>query len=200
MRCYPLGIATAVAIVAIAGCSSGGEGGPASTQTTSTTATSSETHTPAPGAIEVSPGGVTTAVGADAESTEDEYSQACQAAKAWIDKQGGDRKSQIEPFLKTLQAPDAQPGPATYNTPWRSSPRPGRRPSSSPSRRAPTPSADSSNHGCEKVGYERPAIHSRPRVTAVSSAPKSGRWRARFRRRQARHAGRPARGCAGRPG
>ena len=118
MRSYPLGIATAVAIVAIAGCSSGGEGGPASTQTTSTTATSSETHTPAPGAIEVSPGGVTTAVGADAESTEDEYSQACQAAKAWIDEQGGDRKSQIEPFLKTLQAPDAQPGPATYNTPW----------------------------------------------------------------------------------
>ena len=118
MRFYPLGVATAAAIVAIAGCSSGGEGGPASTQTTSTTATSSETHTPAPGAIEVSPGGVTTAVGADAESTEDEYSQACQAAKAWIDEQGGDRKSQIEPFLKTLQAPDAQPGPATYNTPW----------------------------------------------------------------------------------
>jgi Putative lipoprotein LpqV len=119
MRSNPLGIATTAAIVAIAGCSSGGEGGPGSTQTTSTTtATSSETHTPAPGAIEVSPGGVTTAIGADAESTEDEYSQACQAAKAWIDQQGGDRKSQIERFLKTLQAPDAQPGPATYNTPW----------------------------------------------------------------------------------
>ena len=119
MRSYPLGVATAAAIVAIAGCSSGGEGGPASTQPTSTaTATSSETHTPAPGAVEVSPGGVTTAVGADAESTEDEYSQACVAAKAWIDQQGGDRKSQIEPYLKTLQAPDAQPGPGTYNTPW----------------------------------------------------------------------------------
>ena len=118
MRSYPLGVATAAAIVAIAGFSSGGEGGSTSTQTTSTTATSSETHTPAPGAVEVSPGGVTTAVGADAESTEDEYSQACLAAKAWIDQQGGDRKSQIERYLKTLQAPDAQPGPATYNTPW----------------------------------------------------------------------------------
>ncbi len=119
MRSYLLGVATAAAIVAIAGCSSGGEGAPTATRTTSaTTTTSSETHTPAPGAIEVSPGGVTTAVGADAESTEDEYSQACQAAKAWIDQQGGDRKSQIEPFLKTLQAPGAQPGPATYNTPW----------------------------------------------------------------------------------
>ncbi len=92
MRSYPLWVAAAAAIVAIAGCSSGGEGGPSSAAPTTTTATSSETHTAAPGAIEVSPGGVTTAVGADAESTEEEYSQACQAAKAWIDQQGGDRK------------------------------------------------------------------------------------------------------------
>ncbi len=118
MRSYPLCVAVAAAAVAIAGCSSGGEDGPTSAQPTSTTPTSSETHTPAPGAIEVSPGGVTTAIGADAESTEDEYSQACEAAKAWMDQQGGDPKSQIEPFLKTLQAPDAQPGPATYNAPW----------------------------------------------------------------------------------
>jgi putative lipoprotein LpqV len=61
---------------------------------------------------------VTTAVGADAESTEEEYSQACQAAKAWIDQQGGDRKSQVEPFLKSIQDPNSQPGPATFNTPW----------------------------------------------------------------------------------
>ena len=57
-------------------------------------------------------------MGADAESTEDEYSQACQAAKAWFDQQGGDRKAQIEPYLKTLQDPATPPGPATYNTPW----------------------------------------------------------------------------------
>ena len=104
--------------LAIAGCSSGGEGGEGSSTPATTTATSSETHTPAPGAIEVSPGGVTTAVGADAESTEDEYSQACQAAKVWIDQQGGDRKSQIEPFLKSIQDPNTPPSPATYNTPW----------------------------------------------------------------------------------
>ena len=119
MRSYPLGIATAAAILAIAACSSGGEGGQRSSAApTTTTATSSETHTPAPGAVEVSPGGVTTAIGADAESTEEEYSQACQAAKTWIDQQGGDRKSQIEPYLKTLQDPNAAPGPGTYNTPW----------------------------------------------------------------------------------
>jgi Putative lipoprotein LpqV len=56
--------------------------------------------------------------GADAESTEDEYSQACQAAKTWIDQQGGDRKSQVEPYLKMIQDPNTPPGPATYNTPW----------------------------------------------------------------------------------
>jgi hypothetical protein len=118
MRFYPLLAAAVAAVMAIAGCSSGEGGGPTSAAPTTTTATSSETHTPAPGAIEVSPGGATTAVGADAESTEEEYSQACQAAKAWIDQQGGDRKSQIEPFLKSIQDPNSTPGPATYNTPW----------------------------------------------------------------------------------
>ena len=120
MRSYPLGIVAAAAAVALAGCSSGGEGGQSSSAAPTTTATSSETHTPAPGAIEVSPGGVTTAVGADAESTEEEYSQACQAAKTWIDQQGGDRKSQVEPYLKMLQSPDTPPGPGTYNTRGRS--------------------------------------------------------------------------------
>jgi hypothetical protein len=32
-------------------------------------------------------------------------------------QQGGDPKSLIEPFLKTLQSSDA-PGPATFGTPW----------------------------------------------------------------------------------
>jgi hypothetical protein len=68
--------------------------------------------------VEVAPGGATTAIGADAESTEEEYSQACQAAKAWIDQQGGDRKSQVEPYLKMIQDPNTPPGAATYNTPW----------------------------------------------------------------------------------
>ncbi|HKV21654.1 MAG TPA: lipoprotein LpqV [Mycobacterium sp.] len=118
MRLYPFCVAAAAATFAITGCSSGGESGESSPETTTTTATSSETHTPAPGATEVSPGGVTTAVGADAESTEEEYSQACQAAKAWIDQQGGDRKAQVEAFLKQIQDPSTPPGPATYGTPW----------------------------------------------------------------------------------
>jgi hypothetical protein len=118
MRSYLFSAATVAAIVAMTGCSSEGEGGPSSAAPTTTSTSSPETHTPAPGATEVAPGGVTTAIGADAESTEEEYSQACQAAKVWIDEHGGDRQTQIEPFLKTIQDPNTPPGPATFNTPW----------------------------------------------------------------------------------
>lgn len=65
----------------------------------------------------MSPGGVTTAVGAPAESTEEEYSKACMTARAWMDQQGGDPKSQIEPYLGMLQSTDSA-GPGTYGTPW----------------------------------------------------------------------------------
>jgi hypothetical protein len=121
MRRYPLCAAAAAAaltIAALTGCTSGTEGGPTSSPTaTSTTPTSSDTHTAAPGAVELSPDGVTTAVGAPAESTEEEYFQACRAAKVWMEQEGGDPKTQIEPYLKTVQSSDA-PGPGTFDTPW----------------------------------------------------------------------------------
>jgi hypothetical protein len=117
MRRYALCVAAAAA-VAIAGCSSGSEGGQTpSPGPASTTPTSSETPTAAPGEVELSPDGVTTAVGAPAESTEEEYFQACRAAKVWMVEQGGDPKSQIEPYLKTVQSSDA-PGPGTFSSPW----------------------------------------------------------------------------------
>jgi Putative lipoprotein LpqV len=102
----------------MAGCSSGTEGGQiTSPGPTSATRTTSETPTAAPGAVAVSPDGVTTAVGAPAQSTEEEYFQACRAAKEWMDQQGGDPKSQIAPYLKTVQSSDA-PGPGTFDSPW----------------------------------------------------------------------------------
>lgn len=66
----------------------------------------------------MSPDGVTTAVGAPAESTEEEYFKACQAARTWMGEQGGDPKSQIEPYLKAVQSGDAPVGPGTFGTPW----------------------------------------------------------------------------------
>ena len=120
MRRLPRHAAVVTIAVVLTGCSSSGDdaapSSPAPTATTSTE-TSSETPTAAPGSVAVSPGGVTTAVGAPAESTEEEYSKACTTAKAWMDERGGDPKSQIEPYLGMLQETD-QAGPGTYGTPW----------------------------------------------------------------------------------
>lgn len=124
MRTNPILAMTASAIVAAAtlsGCSSGSDEGAA--ESSSSTATSTQTpqttavHTADPGATGVSPGGVTTAVGAPAASTEDEYFQACLAAKTWMSERGGDPKTQFEPYLADLQSSDAA-GPGTFNTPW----------------------------------------------------------------------------------
>jgi hypothetical protein len=122
MRAHPRHAVAAVASVclgALVACSSGSESTPAtpSNPLSTTTVSTSPTHTAAPGAVEVSPGGVTTGVGAPAESTEEEYFQACHAAKVWMDQHGGDPKSQIEPYLASLQSTDST-GPATFGTPW----------------------------------------------------------------------------------
>lgn len=118
MRRYFLRAAgTVVAGAAIlSGCSSATENAP----TSSPAATPSSEVTPtsvAPGEVGVSPDGVTTAVGAPAESTEDDYFQACLAARRWIDRQGGDPQAQIEPYLKTVQSQDSA-GPGTFDRRW----------------------------------------------------------------------------------
>jgi hypothetical protein len=128
MRSYPL-FAVAAAAAVLAGCSSGSDGdraassssspagAPATTAISSPATTTLQTHTAAPGALGVSPDGVTTAVGTPAESTEDEYFQACHAAKTWMLERGGEQKAQFEPYLKSLQSSD-EPGPGTFGTPW----------------------------------------------------------------------------------
>ena len=72
---------------------------------------------PQPGAIGVSPGGVTTKVDVPADATESQYGQACHAAKVWMDGQQTDPKTLVEPYLKMIQAPDFT-GPGNFNTPW----------------------------------------------------------------------------------
>ncbi|KUH69897.1 hypothetical protein AU184_13830 [Mycolicibacterium novocastrense] len=116
--------AAAVMAGVVAGCSSGTEdtSEPPADKTSAETS-SEETPTVAPGSVAVSPGGVTTAVGAPADSTEDEYFKACTSARQWMDEQGGDPKSQIEPYLGMLQTSDSA-GPGTYDTPWTQLPPP----------------------------------------------------------------------------
>ncbi|BBY14536.1 lipoprotein LpqV [Mycolicibacterium litorale] len=106
----------------LTGCSTGGDDGPTPSPTqTSPQATASTTttaaRTAAPGEVGTSPDGVTTAVGAPAESTEEEYFQACNAARTWMAERGGDLNAQVEPYLAEIQKSDA-PGPGTFGTPW----------------------------------------------------------------------------------
>lgn len=124
MRRYPAGLLATLALAgaaALAGCSSGGNTPPATSSPQADTSAAATTTTPArtaaPGAVGTSPGGVTTAVGAPAQSTEEEYFQACNAARIWITERGGDPKTQVEPYLAELQSSDSA-GPGTFGTPW----------------------------------------------------------------------------------
>lgn len=125
-------LAAVAAVAVVAGCSSGptesatsptsgaGSGagsGSTGTPAPSTAPSTTETHSAPPGAVGVSPAGVTTAVGAPATSTEEEYAQACSAAKEWMTGRGGDPKAQFEPYLADVQRSNSA-GPGTFGTAW----------------------------------------------------------------------------------
>ncbi len=108
--------AAAAGLVILSGCSSATE--PTPTPSPAAPSTSSVVPTSvAPGDVGVSPDGVTTAVGAPADSTEDDYFQACRAAKTWMDQQGGDPHDQIEPYLQTVQSA-ASVGAGAFDKRW----------------------------------------------------------------------------------
>ena len=115
----PLRAAGAALVIATAArCSSATEPAPTSVDPAPTSSEQAAPPAPvAPGEVGVSPGGVTTAVGAPADSTEDDYFQACRAARTWMDQQGGDPTSQIEPYLKTVQSAESV-GPGTFDKRW----------------------------------------------------------------------------------
>jgi putative lipoprotein LpqV len=70
-----------------------------------------------PGAIGLSPAGVTTRVDVPADSTEEEYYQACHAARVWMDGQPKTGQSPVEPYLAMVQAsPSGTPG--SWNARW----------------------------------------------------------------------------------
>ena len=120
MRRYPI-LVTAAAVALLAGCSPTTEQPATETSTPSPSSTAatppSPSGTAAHDAIQVSPGGVTTAVDAPANATESGYGQACLAARAWIDGRPGEPADLAEAYLKTLQEPGAV-GPGSFNQPW----------------------------------------------------------------------------------
>ena len=122
MRRYPRRVALCGALLTltVVGCSSN-EQKPSTSTPPPTTSTSELPPLPAepaqPGAIGVSPDGVTTQVDVPSDATESQYGQACHATKVWMDSQQIDPKTLVEPYLKMIQAPDFI-GPGNFNTPW----------------------------------------------------------------------------------
>ncbi|MGB9304288.1 MAG: lipoprotein LpqV [Mycobacterium sp.] len=111
-------VVVAAGLFAVAGCSSGGHNGNAAKPTAASSARPSGAPGPLPpGAIGISATGVTTRVDVPAESTEEEYFQACHAARVWMDAQPNTGSSLIEPYLAMLQAsPSGEAG--SWNVRW----------------------------------------------------------------------------------
>jgi hypothetical protein len=65
----------------------------------------------------VSPAGVTTQINVPAGAGEEEYFQACHAAKTWMQGRPRDRQALVEAYLAAIQAPGAIDA-GTWNTPW----------------------------------------------------------------------------------
>lgn len=103
------------AAVTVAGCSSGGGGKP--TAVAPAPMAEQPAGGSAVGPIGMSPGGVTTRIDVPAQSTEEQYAQACLAAKDWMDGKGGDPHTLVEPYLKELQS-STDSGPATFRKTW----------------------------------------------------------------------------------
>ena len=70
-----------------------------------------------PGGIGLSPAGVTTRIDVPADSTEDEYFQACHAAKIWMEAQPRTGESLLLPYLAMVQtSPSGTAG--SWNARW----------------------------------------------------------------------------------
>jgi len=101
----------------ITGCSHGAHNGKNTPSAAQPSATVAGPNSAPPGAIGLSPTGVTTRVDVPADSTEEEYYQACHAAKVWMDAQPRTGQSLFEPYLAMVQAsPSGTPG--SWNARW----------------------------------------------------------------------------------
>ncbi|BAX94083.1 putative lipoprotein LpqV [Mycobacterium shigaense] len=105
-------------LLGLTACGHGTPGGPATSSAARPSTVARAPSQAPPGMVGLSPAGVTTRVDVPAESTEEEYYQACHAAKVWMDAQpkaGG--QSLLEPYLAMVQAaPSGTPG--SWNARW----------------------------------------------------------------------------------
>ena len=114
-------VAILASAAAMTGCSADRTKAP-----TAATTPSSAVKTPAaaaPGVVVVSPAGVTTKVNVPSYSTEEEYFQACHAAKVWMQSHPGDQTALVERYLAAVQTPGVV-GVGTWNIAWAALPLP----------------------------------------------------------------------------
>ncbi|MGA9674684.1 MAG: lipoprotein LpqV [Mycobacterium sp.] len=105
-------------LLAVIGCSHSASSGKATSSSPAPPAPSSAVSAaPPPGAVGLSPAGVTTRVDVPADSTEDEYFQACHAAKLWMADQPKTGESLLEPYLAMVQT-SPSPTAGSWNTRW----------------------------------------------------------------------------------
>ena len=113
--------AVLAAASAMAGCSATGTRSP--TVSTSPSSTATTAAAAAPGVVAISPAGVTTKINVPSYSTEEQYFQACHAAKTWMQGHPGDRAALVEKYLAAVQTPGVA-GAGTWNIAWAALPLP----------------------------------------------------------------------------
>jgi Putative lipoprotein LpqV len=110
-------VVVATGLLALTGCSHGAHNGTTTSSSARPSGIPTGPTSAPPGAIGLSPTGVTTRVDVPADSTEEEYYQACRAAKVWMDAQPKTGQSLFEPYLAMVQA--SQSGTAgSWNIRW----------------------------------------------------------------------------------
>ena len=112
-------VVVVAAVVSAAGGCSADTNKPAPTPVTVSSApgTREAAATVPPSVVALSPAGVTTKINVPARSTEEEYFQACHAARAWMQGHPGDHQALIEAYLAAVQAPGVSSA-GTWDTPW----------------------------------------------------------------------------------
>ena len=103
------------------GCSATGTKAPTVSTWSSSTVTTAVAA--APGIVTVSPAGVTTKINVPSYSTEEQYFQACHAAKTWMQGHPGARAALVESYLAAVQTPGVV-GAGTWNIAWAALPLP----------------------------------------------------------------------------
>ncbi|MDM4140325.1 MULTISPECIES: lipoprotein LpqV [Mycobacterium] len=110
-------VVAAAAALAVTACSHGAHTGAPGSSSARQSGIPNGPGSPPPGSVGLSPAGVTTRVDVPADSTEEQYYQACHAAKEWMDAQPKTGASLFEPYLSMVQASPAGTA-GSWNAPW----------------------------------------------------------------------------------